>query len=323
LTVGLFGGLVRQVAFTPEGRYLATANENGTISLLRTPTPPGAYAPGSQTKLPDPAELAKRPSAADTLKREDIPAEWLAKAGGGGPTKAPPGLVAGLGGIPLRHDDWAVGAFFRADGETLLSVGRDNQARLWDLKTGRQRKMFQGPKTPHGVHAAALSSDGKVLAWGTGGSGKGDVWGDGIIKLLDATTGEELRTVRHGNCVLVVAFSPDGKTLATGSSHDNSCRLWEVASGKEVGVLAQGPHNVQGIAFRPDGKVLAVWYATGDARVFNVSKPDEPKPLPFREVSSLVYLPDGKTLAIAVGRTNGTVILWGRTPARNGPSSGT
>src|SRR5262249_32680206 len=160
-----FGGLIREVAFTPQGRHLATANANGTISILRVPQPPVPYTPDSPKPLPDPAELAKRPSPADALKRADIPAQLLAKAGRGDPAKAPPELVAVLGGTRLRHDGWAVGAFFAADGETLLSVGRDNQARFWDLKTGCQRKMFQGPKSPHGVHAAALSPDGKVLAW--------------------------------------------------------------------------------------------------------------------------------------------------------------
>src|SRR5262249_43455130 len=94
----------------------------------------------------------------------------------------------------------------------------------------------------------------------------------------------------------------------TGTSHNSSCRLWEVATGREVAVLDPGPHNVHGIAFHPDGKVVAVSYAIGGARVFAVSEPKKPKPLPFPEVSSLIYLPDGKTLA--VGLPNGTVTLW-------------
>src|SRR5262249_60174413 len=93
---GPFGFMVRHLAFTPEGRYLATANDNGTISILRVPEPLGAYTPGSPKKLPDPAELAKRPSAADALQRADIPADLLAKAGGGDAGKAPPELVAVL-----------------------------------------------------------------------------------------------------------------------------------------------------------------------------------------------------------------------------------
>jgi WD40 repeat protein/serine/threonine protein kinase len=266
------------------------------------------------TKLPvprgplTPEELAKLPSPLDDRKRDDIPPALLDLAGGGDPTKAPPELVAVLGSIRLRHDEKAVGAFFLADGETLLSVGRDNQARFWDLKTGRQRKRLPGPKTAHPVHAAALNPDGTVLAWGTGGSSGQDIWGDGTVKLLDAATGAELGTVRHGSCVLVIAFSPDGKTLATGSCHDQTCRLWEVATGKEVAVLGPGPHNVHSIAFRPDGKGVAVSYAQGGAKVFDLSKPDEPKPLPFPEVCCLTYLPDSKTLAVAL--PNGTVTLW-------------
>jgi WD40 repeat protein len=297
---------VMEVAFTPEGRYLASGCDNGAVAVLRVPAPAPPCSPGPPRKVPDPAELARNPSPADALKREDIAPEVLARAGGGDPDKAPGELVAVLGAPPLCHDGPALAAFFLADGETLLSVGRDHMARFWDLKTGRQQRAFRVPPGAEGVHAAALSPDGTVLAWGTGGSSGGDVWGDGVVKLLDADTGKQLCTVKHGKSVLAVTFSPDGKMLATGSSHDTTCRVWDVATGKETGNLGSSSHNAHSISFRPDGKAGAVAFADGNAHTCDLTGA-APVKLPFKAFA-LAYLPDGKSLV--AGRPDGAVVVW-------------
>jgi WD40 repeat protein len=145
---GPFGGMVRDVAFTPEGRYLITANDNGTISILRVPWPPPTYTPGPSVKLPDPAELAKRPAAADALKRADIPAELLAKAGGGDADNAPPELVAVL----ADNEETVLGVTIGPDGKTLASAALQ-AIRLWDLGTGA---MLHTLPVPH-THASAVA----------------------------------------------------------------------------------------------------------------------------------------------------------------------
>src|SRR5262249_51489312 len=139
LPVGPPGRPIHRVAFTPEGRYLATANDNGTLSILRALVPPAAYTPGSPKKLPDPAELAKRPSPADALQRENIPEELLKKAGGGDVAKAPPELVAILGDSRLRHAGEVVAVRFIDGDRRLISVGRDKTVRFWAIATGQPR----------------------------------------------------------------------------------------------------------------------------------------------------------------------------------------
>jgi WD40 repeat protein len=67
-----------------------------------------------------------------------------------------------------------------------------------------------------------------------------------------------------------VAFSPDGKLLATASG-DKTARLWEVASGKALATLAGHENEVNAVAFSPDGKLVATASADGTTRLWEVS----------------------------------------------------
>ncbi|TMQ32183.1 MAG: hypothetical protein E6K70_19945, partial [Planctomycetota bacterium] len=117
----------------------------------------------------------------------------------------------------------------------------------------------------------------------------------------------------HKGQVNAVAFSPDGKTMASGGL-DRALKLWDVATGQERAVLSQG--GIANLAFSPDGKTLAAsswshWDKT--LKLWDVATGGEQPTLPQIPgegdgVGPLAFSPDGQTLA--GGTKKAGVILW-------------
>src|SRR5262249_35065641 len=135
----------------------------------------------------------------------------------------------------------------------------------------------------------AVSPDGKTLA--TGGV---------MIALWDVASGQKIREWRgHQLGTYHLAFSLDGKLLASGSWQNDPVRLWDVATPKELKEFAPSG-NVSDVAFSPDGTVLAVGDMTGSVQLWNPRTGKQVGHLgqPKEGVYALAFAPDGRTLAV-------------------------
>jgi WD40 repeat protein len=134
---------------------------------------------------------------------------------------------------------------------------------LWNLATGAEVRRWDSRGCV--VEALAFSQDGRTLA--IAGRGKAAT----SIRLLHVADGEETKrwTEPSHQRILAVAFSPDGKTLATGS--ERRLRLWDVATAQQRAVYEGHEAPITSIAFAPDGKTLFTASADTTALVWDLS----------------------------------------------------
>src|SRR5262245_4277810 len=113
----------------------------------------------------------------------------------------------------------------------------------------------------------------------------------------------------HTGCVMSLAVSPDGKTLAT-ASWDGTARMWDMATARELHLLQADLGHAFAVAFSPDGKIVATAGEDGRARLWDVATGQEVRSLVghTKRVNSVAFSPDGAILASA--SFDKTVKLW-------------
>jgi RNA polymerase sigma factor (sigma-70 family) len=196
---------------------------------------------------------------------------------------------------------------FSPDGRLLVTQDATTQTvSIWDLRKGEKIRTVESGRAFF-VRSLAFSPDGKMLA----------LPGVAEVRVCDVATGKELHrldayTKTAPGCVV---FSSDGKLLAEASdpnrdNKDHTIRLWDTATGKQVGSLKGHTDRIQALAMSPKDNRLASASWDGTIRFWNWATRQEEgryESLPSSFLP-LAFSPDGRVLAS--GDNGGIIRLW-------------
>ncbi|KYC37536.1 hypothetical protein WA1_47600 [Scytonema hofmannii PCC 7110] len=132
------------------------------------------------------------------------------------------------------------------DGETLASASADHTIKLWNTRTGQSLNSLQGHTNI--VYSVVWSPDKKTLASASA---------DRTVKVWNTCTSQCLKTLQgHSNSVLTLAWSSDGQTFASGSA-DFTLKLWDPTTGQCLKTLLGHKSAIWSVALSADGQILA------------------------------------------------------------------
>ncbi|MDA1278089.1 MAG: hypothetical protein O2960_29180, partial [Verrucomicrobia bacterium] len=287
---------VLAVAFSPDGKLLASGSADGAVRLVeiasRRPMATFREHTNQITALafsPDGKFLASG-SEDTTVKLWDAKSQQI---------------ITTLRG----HTESITTVAFAPGGKTLASGSRDGTVRYWDVQS-REWVATLDPQSGE-VWWLTFSPDGKLLALG-GQHTMVELWDTASRLKLAALPG-------HTAYVFAIAFSPDGKTLATGSA-DSTVKLWDVESRLPTTTFYGRSGRVRSVMFAPDGKTLASGSDDWSVKLWRVDTKKEAFTFRGHEgtVRSVAFSRDGEILAS--GSDDHTVKLWASTSFPENPT---
>jgi serine/threonine-protein kinase len=332
------------MAKKPEDRFQAPAEVAEVLASAPAAAPTAAApAPVRAQTAPAPADDGSR-TRVIAVTATPPPAQQVE-------TPADPGTAKKIA-VLKGHRGWVLSLSFSDDRNVLASGGVDQTVRLWDFNGHRPREVTLPRVHPGDVGSLAFAPGNRVLASGSGTldggiclwelSGEpqpvaalaarnhpvdslafapdGQVLASGggpYVRLWDVaqSRSKERGTLKgHTGHVKAVAFSPDGRTVAS-ASLDGTVRLWPTSWRmwpKELAVIEGHRGEVHTVAFSPDGRTLASGGMDQAVRLWDLTGP-EPRPLPLlqghKTLVRAVLFPDqgGRLVSVAA---DGVAILW-------------
>ena len=286
-TALFFGARARETAVTAQNdQRLATSRELAAASLNNIPIDP------ERSILLALQSISTTRDADGTVLPESI--EALHRS-----------IVASPIRMTLRgHETKVFSAAFSPDGKQLATIGDDGTTILWDSNTGKELLHLPGSTKPSDLgteQRITYSPDGKHLA----------ACDSNQVKVYDPASGELIMTLsRHEKDVISVAFSLDGKYLATGSV-DSSVHIWDASNGDLLRTLKGHSAEVGGLAFSPDGKLLLSSSEDGTLIIWDAETGEMLRSLPEFTIFKVSFSPDRKRVAAVT--LNGLQV-WKYTP---------
>lgn len=320
------GATIRAAALTPDGRTLATANIDFSITLWDL-----ASGQATRTLTGHTGNVSALAFSADGATLTSGGAEGTIRvwsAASGALTRAIPGqgsidalAISANGSMVASGDNTGVVHLWQASdgqerqtlrghsgavltlafnpaGQSLASGGQDNDLRIWDTSTGKELGRLAGHSGE--IESASFSQDGKSLASGSA---------DQTVKVWDLGRNQVMQTLTgHTGGVRTVAFNPSGSELASGSS-DRTVKLWDLSKGQPTHTLTGHSDAIPAVAFTGDGRSVISGSLDSSARQWDAVSGRQQRAIDLRPAPVTTPRPNPTVTTIAGA---GTIALNGQ-----------